>query len=165
MLDKLETVLSHLLEYHSTLLDLGKEKITVITNKDIDRFEKITLEEQALVRKIEQEEKQRVTLLKELFADHIPADAFTLENCLQTMPDSLQKERIKKTGSLLLATIEDLIQCNTLNRQLVRDSLNYVNFTLDLLRPPKLAPNNYGSTGKQGAPSMMEKKSMFDSQA
>ena len=31
--------------------------------------------------------------------------------------------------------------------------------------PPKLAPNNYGSTGKQGAPSMMEKKSMFDSQA
>ena len=69
------------------------------------------------------------------------------------------------TGSLLLATIEDLIQCNTLNRQLVRDSLNYVNFTLDLLRPPKLAPNNYGSTGKQGAPSMMEKKSMFDSQA
>ena len=59
MLDKLETVLSHLLEYHSALLDLGKEKITVITNKDIDRFEKITLEEQALVRKIEQEEKQR----------------------------------------------------------------------------------------------------------
>ena len=57
MLDKLETVLSHLLEYHSALLDLGKEKITVITNKDIDRFEKITLEEQASVRKTEQEEK------------------------------------------------------------------------------------------------------------
>ena len=115
MLDKLETVLSHLLEYHSALLDLGKEKITVITNKDIDRFEKITLEEQALVRKIEQEEKQRVTLLKELFADNIPADAFTLENCLQTMPDSLPKERIKKTRSLLLAKIEELIQCNTIN--------------------------------------------------
>lgn len=163
---KLEEILLQLVELHEELLTFGREKAEVVKNKDINRFEKITLEEQALVRKIEQAETERLKLFRELFPKET-ADGATvsLERCIQMIQDSNQKKAIESAGVRLVAVIEELIRCNELNRQLVRDSLNYVNFTLDLVRPPKVQSNNYGASGKQGMPQMMNQTSMFDSQA
>lgn len=163
-MNELEIVLSNLLEYHEALLVLGKEKVEVIQNKDIERFEKITLEEQVLVKKIEQAEAERIRILKKLFPSE--TGNFTLAECIEKTADSEHKENIKELRRRLVLVVEELRHCNDLNRQLVRESLNYVNFTLDLVRPPRASASNYGATGKQGMPSsMMGKKSMFDSQA
>lgn len=165
---KLEELLLRLVDCHEELLTLGREKIEVIKNKDIERFEKITLEEQVLVKQIKQAEAERLQTLCVLFPEETAGGAvLSLEDCIQKISDPSQSERIAIAGSQLVAVVEDLIQCNDLNRQLVRESLNYVNFTLDLVRPPKVQSNNYEASGKQGMSQshIMEKKSMFDSQA
>lgn len=163
---KLEETLLQLVNYHKELLSLGREKVVVINQKDIDRFEKITLEEQVLVKQIEQAEAERLRILQALFPNETAdGNAMTLESCIQKIPDSKQREAIQNAGKQLVSVVEELIQCNDLNRQLVRDSLNYVNFTLDLVRPPRVQSNNYAATGKQGMSQMMNKNSMFDSQA
>lgn len=163
---RLEEILLQLVDYHESLLALGREKVEVIQNKDLNRFEKMTLEEQALVKKIEQLEASRLQTLCQLFPEETAGGAsISLAECVQKMDDSDQKKAIEEAGRQLVFVIEKLIQCNHLNRQLVRESLNYVNFTLDLVRPPKVQSNNYGASGKQGMPQMMNKKSMFDSKA
>ena len=164
-MDRMISILEALLENHKTLLLLSKEKVEVLKNKDVERFEKITFEEQALVRKIEQVEKERVQHMQQLYTASDSETPPTLFACIEQMSEGPEKEKIEELGAELIVVVGELVEQNDLNRQLIRDSLNYVNFSLDLVRPKKVASNNYAATGKQGTASNSTPTSRFDSQA
>ncbi|GGA18595.1 flagellar protein FlgN [Psychrobacillus lasiicapitis] len=162
-IEKILQSLTKLDMLHTSLLEIAYKKTEAIKTGDMDSLNQLLKDEQAHVAGISQLEQQRQTEVTDyLRAKGIaPTDNPTVALVLENTNINEEKEQLGIARNKLLLTLETLKHQNDLNQKLTLQSLQFVNLTLDTLRP-KPDQINYSKSEVQ-APS--KGKAYFDSQA
>ncbi|MEK4083205.1 flagellar protein FlgN [Psychrobacillus sp. FSL K6-1415] len=148
---------------HKSLLEVAYKKTEAIKIGDMDSLNQLLKDEQAHVAGISQLEQQRqLEVTDYLRAKGIaPTDNPTVALVLENTNSDEEKAQLTKARNNLLLTLETLKNQNDLNQKLTFQSLQFVNMTLDMLRP-KPDQINYSQTEVKGS---LKDKTYFDSQA
>ncbi|MFJ5769127.1 flagellar protein FlgN [Psychrobacillus sp. NPDC093180] len=162
-IEKILQSLTKLDMLHKSLLEVAYKKTEAIKTGDMDSLNQLLKDEQAHVAGISQLEQQRQKEVTDyLRAKGIaPTDNPTVALVLENTNTNEEKEQLGAERNKLLLTLESLKNQNDLNQKLTLQSLQFVNLTLDTLRP-KPDQINYSKSEVQ-APS--KGKAYFDSQA
>ena len=153
-----------LISVHQTFNEHAGRKTESVKNGNIHRLEQLMNEEEALVSKLKELEETRIRQVNEFFSQKgilIDGDV-TITKLLRYVSLS-EQEQLRQLQQELMKEIEQLKQQNALNQELIRQSLDFVNLSLQLFQPdPEPVtydhPNQTGSQQRKG-------KSLFDSKA
>ena len=133
---------------YGKLLELSRRKAAVIVARDIPALEKITDDEQTVVSTISNLDAKRAEVTKDI-ADVINKDVESLK--LSVLIDLLSKQpneqkALSDVHDRLKVTVDNVRRINESNRQLIDQSLEMVEFDLNMMRAMRQAPetNNYG---------------------
>ena len=143
-------------EEYGKLLELSRQKSAVIVERNIPALEKITDDEQNVMTTIGKLDAKRDQVTRDI-ADVINKDVETLKlsvliDLLSKQPD--EQRRLSEIHDKLKVTVGNVRTINESNRQLIEQSLEMVDFDLNMIRSMRQAPetNNYGrsavSTGE-----------------
>ncbi len=134
------------------LLELARKKTPIIVEGDIEKLQTITDEEQIVVDRISALDRQRETAMNDI-AEVINKDVTTLKlSYLIDMLDKRPKEReaLARVHDRLKATIGELRLVNDQNKVLIEQSLDIVNFNLNLVKSMRQAPETGNYTRNAG---------------
>lgn len=112
-------LINQLNEAHAQLLALAEEKKQVLIANDMRRLSEIVKEEPVHIKRIEALEQERLALM----------GSVTMTEWIETHPEDIDSLRT------LLQTLGQLRQLNTLNAELLEQSLHYLDWHLQLLIP------------------------------
>ncbi len=159
------TSLDNLEKLHKSLLRLANDKTAIIKNGDMDGLDQLLKDEQAHLAAITQTEKQRQKAVAEYLTDQgRPVPIYpTVTDMLDAVSEA-DKKSLEDARTRLLHTIHDLKWQNDLNQKLTFQSLQIVNLSLDMMRPPRVETANYSKREINGNNKPGDKAS-FDSQA
>jgi len=153
------TVLENLmkaLEYEDMMingiLSLGREKTAYLVSNQPVELAKITPKEQKMSEQLSQLEDIRQMLNKKV-ASQLGMDAenpSVSQVCLKLDELMLLKEKQALAGiqEKLQSSMTELLKRNRLNSDLLKQSLEYVNFNLQILAKPSSSVPRYGRGGK-----------------
>lgn len=159
------SILEKLEKMHQSLLQLAHQKTELVKKGDMEGLDSIIKNEQSHVAAIEVFEKQRLQMVTDyLRAKGIAlSDTPTVAHVIEAAETDIERNQLEDIKNQLKSVIDDLRKQNELNQKLVFQSLQFVNMSLDMLRPSQEEINYSGKStrGETAAP----KKSIFDSQA
>ncbi len=154
LVDNLITVLTQECDEYETVLGLARSKTPVIVAGDLDALGKITDEEQSHADRLQNLDNARSKVTADI-ANVINRDVKELK--LTALVDMLDKspEEQKKLSEIcdrLSTVVHELARVNAQNSELLRSSLEMVDFELNLLNSLKAAPEtaNYSKGSYTG---------------
>ena len=161
------TTLNHLEKLHMSLLRLSNDKTALLKSGDIEGIDQLLKEEQSHLAAIVQMDQKRVTEVKQYLTAQgcaVPAEPTMTQLIeLANIPD---KEPLAEARDRLLHAIHELKLQNDLNQQLTYQSLQFVNLSLDMVRPrPETVNYSRKEVQGQSQSGAKTKLSSFDSQA
>lgn len=149
---QIAVLLEKMVQGHQKLNALSERKTEVLKSGDVKMLELLLREENLIVRETKQYEESRKSISTLPFSEwiqHVPGEERAeLEN--------LQKE--------LLQEVERLKGRNELNQQLLQQSLQFVNMSLNMLRPEP-EKSTYSRPASLNHPSTTQGYALFDSKA
>lgn len=157
--------LENLEKMHKSLLELAYKKTEIVKKGDMEELDGMLKNEQSHVAAIGTLEQQRQALVQDfLNAKGIATLGIpTVLDVIEAAESENERNQLEEVRKRLMLVVDDLRKQNDLNQKLVFQSLQFVNVTLDLLRPRPDQINYSGNTvRKQNTTS---NKTMFDSQA
>lgn len=142
LMEGLITVLEQESIEYEKLLELSIQKTPVIIAGDTVELQKITDEEKSVISVIQKMEKQREISLQDI-ADVINKDVANLKlksliQMLETRPEEQQK--LAQVHDKLQKNLNSMVLVNDQNRELLRNSLEMVEFDMNLIQAMKAAP-------------------------
>lgn len=147
--------LDKLVKLHQSLHEVAKKKTEAIKIGDMDALKHIMKDEQAHIMSIQKLEEARVAISKRMVPT-IPDP--TVMDCVKLL-DLQDAEKVSEIANHLKEIIMNLAETNSLNQQLLQQSMQFVNVSLNLLKPTQKSIN-YGkpsgnniqtnAIGKQG---------------
>ncbi|WP_108669000.1 flagellar protein FlgN [Peribacillus acanthi] len=162
--ERIINAMGKLIKLHRSLNDLAKQKTDIVKAGDMEALNRLIQDEQKHVRAIETVEKERAEATRVLLsANGQHSSEPSLSNCLPFI-DETERLQIEELRNQLLVEISSLKDRNELNQQLIYQSLQFVNVTLDMLRPQPAQNLNYDRSQQTIAASNGLKGS-FDSKA
>ena len=134
-LNRLVSVLDQLDLYHQQMLDLGQAKKTSIINNDIDTLIRILNQESKLIKSIEQADEERIQASYSFLNERgIKSQLnLTVSELARLIFDIEEKQTLLDTQAHLKSTLDQLKQVNILNQQLLEQSLEFIEFSLDVM--------------------------------
>ncbi|MEG0258850.1 MAG: flagellar protein FlgN [Lysinibacillus sp.] len=160
-------VLEKLERMHKSLLELAYKKTEIVTVGNMEELDQMLKDEQSHVAAIEKLEQQRQKLVTDYLGAKglAPAGKYTVADVIEAAESEAEKEKMSTIRNRLLLVVEDLRKQNDLNQKLVFQSLQFVNLTLDAMRPNQSPDQmNYSGNEVRGT-NTVAKKTYFDSQA
>ncbi|MBO0603723.1 flagellar protein FlgN [Sporosarcina sp. E16_3] len=156
--------LGSLEKLHRSLLRLAYDKTNFIKSGDLELLDQLLKDEQAHLAAIVQLDSQRRRDVAQYLADQgrsVPMNP-TIADLLDAAPET-DKKNLEEERDRLLHAIHDLKGQNELNQKLTYQSLQFVNLSLDMVRP-RLEALNYSKPEINGRLESKEQRT-FDSQA
>jgi flagellar biosynthesis/type III secretory pathway chaperone len=144
---------------HKGLLELAKKKTEVLKKGDMEALSGIMKEEQKYIAAINQIERERIQVVEAMISGE---EERTLTACI-SRTEGTERTMLEKLRDELSAVISELKNINLLNQQLIQQSLQFVNMTLDMIMPQP-QDINYGTPNKTPNP-YEGGRSLFDSKA
>ena len=145
---------------NESLLQLSTKKTDILKKGDFDALNELTANEQKHIQAIEQLEKQREKLLSELVKTS-GNPTVTLSDCLELVNDT-EREKLNEFKEKLTQQLKELQNRNDLNEQLIQQSLQFIQVSLNLFRPQQeqitYAPPNKQNTNGLEANSIFNRK-------
>ena len=151
-----------LIDLHESLLSVAVEKTTRLKENNIEGFNQLLKIEQKHVQALEQLEKVRMQEAKDLAVSLNLKDTASVTSILDALPNDNEKQALEEKATRLLVFIVDIKQQEDLNRQLLKQSLQFVQLQMDLLEP-SVESLMYGNKKSHDDPT--SKRSVFDSKA
>jgi len=139
-------ILEKLVKLHKSLYVIAGNKTEVIKKGDIEPLQQIMKDEQAHIMSIQKLEAVRQNAVKKIAPELLQP---SLADCIGSLNQE-EAKKVTETADRLKEIIMDLKEANTLNQQLLQQSLQFVNVSLNLLRPTKRSIN-YGKPLKGDA--------------
>ena len=153
-------------EKYKDLLELSKKKTPIIIEGDIKELQKITDEEQKTVDEVSALEQNRLSVMGDI-ANVLNTDVESLKlSYLEEVLGKRPKERedLGNVHDRLKATIGELMVINNQNRELIRQSLDMIDFNLALARSMRTAPEtgNYTKNAANAGSVLVSAQGGFD---
>lgn len=151
-----------LVALHEELVQISNHKTEEIKQGDMDKLSQLLMQERKQVQAINQAESARQKIVEDLFTQQGADDQErTMSNLLVYMECVEDKERFERIMSSLIDIIIKLREVEKLNQDLMAQSMQFVQLSLDMLQPSIQRMNYDGKQGVQESP----KQSVFDSKA
>lgn len=144
--------LEKLEKMHKSLLELAHAKTEYIKQGDMEKLDQLIKNEQAHVAAINTIEHQRQAMV----TDYLRAKGIALTDTPSVADVITAAENSESTQSLvnvrerLVALLNELKMQNELNQKLVMNSLQFINITLDAMRPQQTKQYNYSGAQIRG---------------
>ncbi|RFU67418.1 flagellar protein FlgN [Bacillus sp. V59.32b] len=159
--EHIQASLEKLVELHRSLNELATKKTEIIKQGDTEALNQLLMDEQKHIKAIEATEKERQTAVAAfLEIEGQEAEPSTITRVLELLSPN-DEEALNRLKEELILEAETLKEQNYLNQQLVYQSLQFVNVTLDMLLPQ----NKQFNYDKPAKPKQQGSNSMFDSRA
>ena len=158
--------LEKLEKMHRSLYELSSKKTDLVKSNKIEELDYILKTEQAHVAAIETLEKQRQVQVKQYLTNKgfSYTGTPTVAHLIEAAHEEPLLAELKELRERLMQVIEALKGQNDLNQKLVFQSLQFVNLSLNMMRPQQQEQVNYSDKEVLGQ-NTVGKKSYFDSQA
>lgn len=148
LMEELITVLEKENEEYEKLLELSMKKTPVIISADLTELQKITDDEQEIVSRIHVLDRKREENMKDI-ANVINRDVNELK--LSSLIDLLQsrpkeQKQLAEVHDKLRNTVGQMVRTNEQNAELIKSSLEMVQFDLTILQAAKTAPETANYT-------------------
>lgn len=126
------------IEVHRILLDLSEHKRTAIIANEVDQLMQMTQKEVKLIKLADQLEAERGEAVQAYMRSRnmYVTGAITINTLSKIAVRLEEKQALSERRSELLRLIGEIKQANDLNRQLIQQSLAFINYSLDLLLDP-----------------------------
>jgi flagellar biosynthesis/type III secretory pathway chaperone len=130
--------MAELNEVHQVLLDLAGRKKQVLIHNQVDQLNGIVNQENKLLRRITALDQQRVEAIGAVLMQrgYRPDPRITVSDLIRLIFRAEDKQALKESQEMLLATLDQLREQNALNQQLIESSLAYINYSMDLMTGP-----------------------------
>lgn len=149
MWEKLVTVLTEMLETYKTVLELSHRKRDLLVTVKTKEIEALTRDEELLIIKLGKLEKERQAILAELAAVYnLDNDKLTLK-AIKAMAEQPVVESLSTIDAEFTKITGELADLNRLNTMLIQQSLEYVNYNLNVLTQ-NCADPTYQTKGQAG---------------
>ncbi len=136
LIDELIDVLDKEEKEYQDLILLSREKTPVIVKGDLDKLQKITEAEQYVVGKVTKLEKKRVEVTKDiaivLGKNEDSIKVKEIADLLESQPEVQGK--LLEVYERLKATMDEIVTVNDINKSLVKESLEFIEFNLNLVK-------------------------------
>lgn len=165
-LDQLELVLGHQVAALTALKNWMPRKIDLIKRHRLEELEAFTRREEEQVARLQQAESQRQVLVSMLALELGLEGGAPLSMLLAYLPEAAQ-DRIASQGDALASLVMQLKQGQQEIADLLRVSLDYVHFSMDVFAQLVTAapPTAYGYGGAAEAPPSSSASWLVDRQA
>ena len=166
LMENLIDVLDRESTEYEALFQLSQRKTPIIASGDLTELQKITDEEQELVSRIHNLDKQRAEVTADI-ADVLNRDVNELKlSALITMLASrpAEQQALANAHDRLQAAVRGLKRINEQNSELLNSALEMVEFEMNLLQAAKAAPEtaNYNRTAYNAGDTMGVANHGFD---
>jgi flagellar biosynthesis/type III secretory pathway chaperone len=146
--ENLFKVMEEELKLHKYILEVSNLKTKVIVDGDIRKLEEIMKIEQAFVLKMGKLENLRERIAVGLARDiGISMDKLNIVELLQRVKQEDVAVKIKNCRDEMLKIVNELKNANEVNSKLIENSLEYIDFSINMLSSVDDGTNNYGNTG------------------
>ncbi|NLD49162.1 MAG: flagellar protein FlgN [Clostridiaceae bacterium] len=133
---------------YDDILKISRDKTDIIVKGKVIDLENITKIEQSLVIKLGKLEAKREDLVKEISKDlDLDPEEMIVSDLVDRL-DSKQAEELKRLKDSLALSLKELKDTNELNSKLIKNSLDYIDFSINLYSNISTGENNYGRTGE-----------------
>ena len=152
---------------HKSLLELAVKKTDFIKNGDMPQLNDILKNEQAHVAAIDKLELQRQQLAGQFFEERgMPNAEMTVSSIIERVSDATLKAQLTEIRDRFFDILSKLKAQNDLNQKLTFQSLQFVNMSLEMMRPQQAQTQTMNYSGEEvRGTAQVNKKSYFDSQA
>lgn len=159
----LVNVLEQQKECYEGLLTLATYKADAVTRKELELLTQIVQREEEFIGRVNLLDKKRETIIKDIaLVTSMDYKTLTVTKLVEKLGDKIDvTEKLLELRKAILETMEQLKKQNELNSTLLKQSLEFVDFTVNALQSTQvIAPNaNYGRPGEEKS---LETKSFFD---
>ncbi len=157
--NELIKVLGQETELYSEILNITKNKTNTIVEGKVAELENMVKLEQSLLLKMGKLETLREQLLDKISAQiGVKPSELTLSQLYKHL-DEQDVEALKKHQNKMTAIVSEVKNSNDLNSKLIKNSLDYINFSINLLTEMNSVNNSYGFDGNS---SNSKKRNIFD---
>lgn len=167
LIDELINVLEQENKEYETLVLLSKEKTPVIVKGDLEKLQRITEVEQEFVGKIRNLEKKREEIMMDignvLSRDPKTTKVTDIIELLSKQP--VEQQKLSEIHDKLKTTLGNIKQYNDINANLIKESLEIIDFNLNLVTSlyQDTGISNYNKNAQNvsamGATGVFDKKS------
>lgn len=148
------------------ILQLATEKKEILIAGNIDALARIVQQESELIKTMSKLESERQHLVNNIIQQYdMQQDEVRLSDLLAQIPSSTEKEELSQLFIELSVILSEIHSLNELNQQLIENSLEFVNYSIDLFTDPadeqvyqKPIAHDHGSLNYQ-------RRSIFDTKA
>jgi flagellar biosynthesis/type III secretory pathway chaperone len=146
--------------YYKDLLELSNKKKSIVIEGKVSELDKIVRVEQNMIFDLGQLEKVREQELKKLCLELQLEGRTNVAELIKHLPEHLS-EQLKTLQKELGATITDLQNANDINGELIKQSLEYIEYSVNMIT--SVGPANSLYEDLKGANKGTEnKKRLFD---
>ena len=142
LMDNLVEVLDKEGSAYEKLLGLSSQKTTVIIKGDLEALAEITDEEQCIIGGIQTLEKNRVVAMKDIAnVLNMDVNSLTLTDLIQVLEKRpVDQKNLAKQRDRLSLVAENVRRVNGQNQELLKSSLEMVQFEMNIIQAAKQAP-------------------------
>lgn len=127
---------------YKILIELSREKTPILIKGDLEALNKITEKEQEVVARIQKLEKTRMLAMKDIAeVTNSNAEELKLQNLIKMMSGRpKERDALTRLHDELKTTLRNMELINDQNRDLIKSSLEMVEFEMNMLQSMRMAP-------------------------
>ncbi|MBM7623029.1 flagellar protein FlgN [Sporohalobacter salinus] len=142
MIDKLIEILQAEYQIYQELYQLSEEKQEIIIDNQVDDLLEIIEEEQEEIKKIDKLEGKRIDVLEKIAAKNsLQKDELSFDKLMELINDP-EKSKLEEIRTEILDLLEEIQETNKTNADLIRESLQLTDYTLQLLTDSDIGKTN-----------------------
>lgn len=132
---QLVLILNRLTEVHEALLETGQEKKQAIIQNDVPLLNQLTSKENKLIKQMGQFEQQRTLVTNDflLSKGYKASDRITVAEIAKLIFNAEEKGSLLEAQEKLVNVLHELKRVNEINQELVRQSLDFIEFSIDVM--------------------------------
>lgn len=159
LMNKIIELLEHEYRVYENILRMSKDKTNIIVEGKVKELENVVKLEQALVLQISRIDKQREEVVEQLSKEvNLKDKNLNISEIIQYGNEE-QKKQLEEYKGRMSKLIEELAHTNQINSKLIENSLEYIDFSLNLMSNADVTSNNYGNKGDS---TIRTRKNLFD---
>lgn len=159
--------LSEIIETNRQIYKLASQKKEVLIVGNIDALAKIVQQESELIKTMSLLEAGRQQLVNDVIQQYNVSQTETvrLADLLAHIPDSPDKEQLNQLYSDLNTLLSEVQSMNELNQQLIQNSLEFVNYSIELYTEVPEEQIYHKPVAQDTGAAHPQRRSIFDTKA
>jgi len=156
--------LDDLINIHEGLIDISEQKTNILKAGTSEELQKILIQEQSYIHKLELAERKRERVVRQWFAKYYPEEEeLTVTRMLAMEMGDDEKKQLETSAATLTHLLTELKRHEQLNAALIKQSRQFIQISLNLLKP-SIHTMNYKRLS-QVESQQIKGQSVFDSKA